>query len=296
MSLKSLVELGLLHSGAAALHRRRMRGRGLVLAYHNILPDGVAPAGDRSLHLPARRFAEQLEAVAAVADVVPLDGLDAPATTGRPRVAITFDDAYLGAVTAGCEALARRSMPATMFVCPGMLDGVTFWWDALAGAELAPTHRDHALTQCLGQQARVLAWAHEAGLPVAQMPAECRSAPTASVVALARRPGMALGSHTWSHPSLPRLEPADLAAELARPLDWLRMHADAPAPVLSYPYGHSSPAVAAAAAAAGYRMGLLVEGGWRGPEHPALAVPRFNVPAGLSLAGFRLRLAGLLCR
>lgn len=297
MSLKALVERGLLLSGVAALSRGRLGGRTLILAYHNILPAGVEPAGDRSLHLPVARFAAQLEVLAGVADVVPLAGLAAPGHHRRPRVAITFDDAYLGAVTAGFDTLDRRGLPATLFVCPGLLDGTTFWWDALAGAgDLAPAHRSHALETLQGRQERVLGWARDSGLPVATMPAACRSADEATVLALAARPGVVLGAHTWSHPSLPRLEAAQLREELERPLAWLRSRVTAPVTVISYPYGHASSEVHAAAAAAGYDGGLLVEGGWGTPADPPFAVPRFNVPAGLSLDGFRLRLAGLLCR
>jgi peptidoglycan/xylan/chitin deacetylase (PgdA/CDA1 family) len=106
-----------------------------------------------------------------------------------------------------------------------------------------------------------------------------------------------LASHTWSHPNLAALEPAELTAELTRPLAWLRDGFPEPLAVLAYPYGRSSPQVEAAAAAAGYRAALRIDGGWlrsgRGRTH---ALPRLNVPSGLSLQGFRLRTAGLLRR
>ena len=55
--------------------------------------------------------------------------------------------------------------------------------------------------------------------------------------------------------------------------------------------------VSARAAATGYSAGLLVEGGWLtvgvGTNWD---VPRYNVPAGLSTDGFRLRLSGYWMR
>src|SRR5207253_4854215 len=55
-ALKAVVEGLLAHGGAATLARAARRGGALVLAYHNILPDGVPATGDRSLHLARARF------------------------------------------------------------------------------------------------------------------------------------------------------------------------------------------------------------------------------------------------
>jgi hypothetical protein len=68
--------------------------------------------------------------------------------------------------------------------------------------------------------------------------------------------------------------------------------------VISYPYGISSPRVEHAARAAGYTAGLLIEGGWifGGTIENPFAVPRLDVPSGLSAAGFELRTAGVRIR
>ena len=56
----------------------------------------------------------------------------------------------------------------------------------------------------------------------------------------------------------------------------------------------SSFAVATATRDAGYTGGLMVEGGaFRPGTIDAFAVPRLNVPSGVTLDGFALRLAGL---
>jgi len=65
-------------------------------------------------------------------------------------------------------------------------------------------------------------------------------------------------------------------------------------PWLSYPYGLASRTVEAAAAAAGYTGALALGGGWFVPARVnCYAVPRVNVPSGLSLNGFVLRTSGL---
>src|SRR6476646_910636 len=105
--LKQAVERLLIGAGVAGVSRARLRHRSVVLAYHNVVPDDAPPVGDLSLHLSQSRFAAQLDELARHAEVVPLDAVFSRAVGKRPRVAITFDDAYLGAVTRGVDELAR---------------------------------------------------------------------------------------------------------------------------------------------------------------------------------------------
>jgi peptidoglycan/xylan/chitin deacetylase (PgdA/CDA1 family) len=300
-ALKQAVEVLLAHGGPAAVVRGRQRGRVLILAYHDILPDGERPPGDRSLHLPQRRFAAQLDELVRRLDVVPLAQALEPPRGSRPRAVITFDDAYRGALTAGVDELARRGLPATMFVAPAFLGGRTFWWDDLAieGAGLSDAVRRHALEDCRGEDPAVRAWAAVAGVRLAAGQPECaRVAGEAELSAAVARAGMTLGSHTWSHPNLSRLAPEELSGELVRPLEWLRARfGSSVVPWLSYPYGLESAAVRRAVAAAGYDGALRVTGGWLRPNAAdAYALPRLNVPAGMSADGFALRAAGIWCR
>ena len=284
----------------AALAGRRLRGRALVLAYHNVLPEGEAPLGEASLHLPERTFIAQLDLLRDVCDVVPLAGiLDPVAPDARPRVAITFDDAYAGAVRVGLAAVRRRGLPVTMFVAPGLLEGRAFWWDVLAmpRGELREQVRRHALYACRGEDEAVRRWARETGLPLGEPPEALRGATEAELRGAADEGALTIGVHTWSHPNLAALEAAELRAELARPLAWLRARFAGVVPWLAYPYGLAPADGGRAARSAGLDVGLLVSGGWLPPAGvDPYAVPRFNVPAGISLDGFRLRLAGLLPR
>jgi peptidoglycan/xylan/chitin deacetylase (PgdA/CDA1 family) len=228
---------------------------------------------------------------------VPLDEVFTPAPPGRrPRVAITFDDAYRGAVAIGVEELAKRGVPATLFVVPSFAGNGPFWWDAVAeergGVDL--TLRAHALDQLAGKDAAVRAWAEAQGLRTRAVPEWGLVAHQEELRAATRHSGITLASHTWSHPNLARLAPADLREELARPLAWLRERFTGVIPWLSYPYGLVSRTVEAAAAAAGYTGGLALGGGWFDPaDVNRYAVPRVNVPSGLSLNGFVLRACGL---
>jgi peptidoglycan/xylan/chitin deacetylase (PgdA/CDA1 family) len=270
----------------------------LVLAYHNIRPDDAPSAGDRPLHLSLSSFRDQLDRLSRSFEVIPLEQLLEPSRNRRPRAVITFDDAYQGAMTLGVPELAARGLSATVFVTPAFLGGRSFWWDALAGAAgLAEAVRGRALEELRGEDDRIRSWAMASGQATGEPPGDCRGATEDELSVVAASPGITLGSHTWSHPNLARLEPTRLADELERPLVWLRERFERVIPWLSYPYGRWSDSVAAATRRAGYRAALRVDGGWyRGGEGDLFSLPRLNVPAGISGDGFSLRLAGLFCR
>lgn len=103
----------------------RVREPGLfVLIYHRI----GAGMGEE-MDLPAARFAAQMNELRDHHDVVALhDGLDAlaggRALTGD-LVAVTFDDGYHEVFSAAWPVLKDLTIPATVFVATGFLDGET---------------------------------------------------------------------------------------------------------------------------------------------------------------------------
>jgi peptidoglycan/xylan/chitin deacetylase (PgdA/CDA1 family) len=299
-ALKRLAETSLARSGLPRLARARHRREVLVLAYHNVVPRGERAVGDLSLHLAQDEFARQLDSLRRTHEVVALDSLLEPRPhSSRPRAVITFDDAYHGALTAGVDELVRRGMPATVFVAPAYVGGGRFWWDEYADPAhgLDPALRAHALGALRGQGYRVGAWMAERGAHPIGLPAHQAVADEALLARAAERPGITLASHSWSHPNLAALTESELDAELTRPLAWLRERFAAVVPWLSYPYGLSSPAVEGAAGRAGYKGAFRVEGGWTpAGATGSFALPRMNVPAGVSLHGFELRTAGFLDR
>lgn len=298
--LKRSIERVLCRSGLAGLARLHRREGTLVLAYHNIVPEGGGGGGDRSLHLAQREFGRQLDLVQRTHDVVPLSQLAAPPRGRRPRVVVTFDDAYQGACTAGVEELSRRGLPATIFVTPGFTGGKSFWWDALArpgDGGLPGALRDRCLTALRGRDAEVRRWAAERGVPLHAVAPHQTGATEAQLEAASRVGGITLAAHTWSHPNLAALDPDELEEEMVRPLRWLRERFEGVLPWLTYPYGLTSAGVEAAARRAGYEGAFRVEGGWMPRGGAAVrphALPRSNVPAGASLEHFEMRTSGLL--
>jgi peptidoglycan/xylan/chitin deacetylase (PgdA/CDA1 family) len=276
--------------------------RDVILAYHNVVPDGAGGQGDVALHVERSAFAEQLEVLLERAEVVPLEAMaEAPTPArGRPRVAITFDDAYVGAVTLAVEELVSRGLPATIFVTPGLLGRRSFWWDDVGcgggGHAALMRIRDHALTALAGRDERIREWATAEGIDIGVAPPEYRAASEDELTRAAREPGIALGAHSWSHPALSELDGSDLREELQRPLEWL----DATLPFarvlpwLAWPYGAVNDRARRAAEAAGYEMAVaLAPGRVSHPLPDRLAVRRTTIPAGISRAGFAVRVSGV---
>ena len=290
---------------ASRIPRSRIRRRSsgtVLLSYHNVLPRGARPVGDRSLHIPQDLFAEHLERLGETHDIVPLSAIHVGGeVSGRPRAVITFDDAYRGTVTVGFHELAIRRLPAAVFVPPGLLGSEGFWWDRLAvpGRGLAESVRDHVLGSMGGRGDSALDWASRESLEIHDLPAHARPCTRVELFAALRRGSFELGSHTWSHVNLETVPAEEAREEIRRGHDWLEpIRSETPVvDWLAYPYGRTSPA-AIEAAAERLTGAVRVEGGaaevagrWVAEAH---SLPRINVPAGLSADGLTLRLSGVL--
>jgi peptidoglycan/xylan/chitin deacetylase (PgdA/CDA1 family) len=294
--IKARVEHALASEGVSRVTRLRVRGKRLILAYHGIVPDGTSQAGERALFIAQRTFGDHLDMLREVADVVALDRLDEEGD-GRPRVAITFDDAYNGAVREGAHELARRGLPATIFAVPLRLDGGAFWWDVLSDgrATLDEAVRSHALTSLGGVDERVRAWAERLRLPSAgKLPRFALPATYVELRTALSLPGITVGSHSWAHANLTALDERELEADLDRSRTWLQAEfGNKAVNWLAYPYGLESPTVQRVAASVGYTGALRIAGGWhRLTEVSRFARPRLNVPSGMSTAGLRARVLG----
>ncbi len=300
---KRIVELGVRLPGFGALRRRRLRNGVLILAYHNIVPEGAAPSGEYALHLPQEKFRGHLAEIARLAEVVPLAESMGELGNGRarPRVVITFDDAYLGALTAGVEELARFGFPATFFVCPGRLGRETFWWDHLAsdhGGALPESLRTRALVELQGRDEPVLKALGAGKAGDLELPPWMHTGDEELLRSVIETPGLSLGAHTWSHPNLTAISDSDIERELTDSLTWVTGLGASGVRWLAYPYGLEAPRVRRMAEQVGFKGALRVDGGWLDSDGAGhrFGLPRYNVPAGLSAEGLALRLMGFRCR
>ena len=106
--------------------------RAVILLYHRVAAVGSPPS---HLAVSAEHFEEQLRVLRRA--FVPirlqelLEGLARGALRDR-SVVLTFDDGYVDNLTHALPLLKRYSVPATVFVTTGYLDGKReYWWDAL---------------------------------------------------------------------------------------------------------------------------------------------------------------------
>jgi hypothetical protein len=100
-----------------------------------------------------------------------------------------------------------------------------------------------------------------------------------------------------NHPNLASLPASEVEEELFSASEWLRARfPDSVDPVVAYPYGLIPKDAFAHLGRSGAAFGLAVRGGWirSGQAFEAASVPRLNVPASITIDGFRLRMRGLL--
>jgi peptidoglycan/xylan/chitin deacetylase (PgdA/CDA1 family) len=292
---RAAVGVGLDQAGAWI--RRR---NALVLAYHNVVPDGSSAAGDIGLHLPLAAFRAQLDYISQYFRVVSLTQMLSGTwrqASSTMAVALTFDDAYRGTLSLALPELERRGMPATFFVAPGILGDRTLWWDGLAATMDASLFsnsiRDRLLRDSDGTEEGVRALAAREALEMRGMGFYYRTATTSELTATLDDNLFTVASHTWSHGSLVRLSPTELVSELRRPMEWLNdLFPGRYVNAIAYPYGHHSLAVEIASARVGYEAGFGLSHSWIVDLPPRLLYrcPRLSVPAHISLDGFRLRM------
>jgi peptidoglycan/xylan/chitin deacetylase (PgdA/CDA1 family) len=234
---------------AAALVRRiRSRGRpaelsqffGCIVALHR-----VSNAWRDELTYPVEAFREMCLYWRDAFEVVPLAELRrrAPrveeAASGRPYLAITFDDGYADNAEVAAPILHQMELPAVFFVVTGALGRQPRWpWDPMP------------------RPPRMMSW-HQAQM--------------------LENAGFAIGSHTVSHPRLARLTPCQRRQELVESLAALRLRLRAPSLDFAYPFGAPQDCGLedrAALRAAGYASCLSCHGGVLAGGEDPFRLPR----------------------
>jgi peptidoglycan/xylan/chitin deacetylase (PgdA/CDA1 family) len=233
--------------------------RNLVFCYH-----ALSEGWDAPLSVLPDRFEMQVRLV--------LERGYRPATfselTRAPHdaglFAVTFDDAFRSVYALALPTLRRLGVPATIFVPTGPVDaqqplaweGTSHWLEGPWASELTPMSWDELL--------------------------ELAAA------------GWEIGSHTRSHPHLPQLSDAELAAQLADSKSACEARLDRPCTVLAYPYGDVEPRVISAARAAGYLAAAGLPGDFG--RHDPLLWPRVGVYHRDDDRRFRMKISGTMHR
>lgn len=279
------------HYALSKLPSRVPDGSSLILAYHNIVLPHEVGRGDASLHLSVDHFIAQLKLAKKEADLVSLpELLEQHGKPGR-RIAVTFDDAYVGCVTNGLAACSDAGVRPVVFVAPGLLNSYATWDCRSEKGTWSWQERQYFLDMEKGNAASKKE-AESCGLPESY-----RIASVEELKRAANKFGCDIGNHTNSHINLGALQAADIEAEIAGAAAFLKEHfGNSYLPAIAYPYGIEPVAQSINSTIVGVTNGLLVRGGWLSPVREAVgwSIPRFNVAAGLSNRGFSSKLRGRL--
>jgi peptidoglycan/xylan/chitin deacetylase (PgdA/CDA1 family) len=287
---------------------RRIRDRGVVLAYHRVAE--LAP-DVHGLCVPPDRFRQHMELLRERFSPVSLTDLvegvndrDLP----HRSVCVTFDDGYADNFLVASPILSELEIPATLFFNSETLDGSEPWWDTiervlLAEAELPdqlrvqtrglvldlPTvtdaERRHALFALHGslleldvEERRnvvesVSAWAGNS-LP----PRDSHRLMTAEEIReLAQRPNHEIGAHTVHHLMLTKYATDVRYQELVDNRNVLEALSGRPVSALSYPYGATDSVTADIVHELGFSYALTVESGAVTQDSDPLRLPRLEI-------------------
>jgi peptidoglycan/xylan/chitin deacetylase (PgdA/CDA1 family) len=212
----------------------------LVLCYHSVSETWPAPTsvkpGDLERQLSA--FVRRGYRGATFSDA-----LTAP--PAARTVVVTFDDAHRSVLEVAAPLLDRLGLPATVFVPTDYPD---------SGRPMAWEGYDPWLGSRWERELDCLGWEELRGLAAK---------------------GWEIGSHTKSHPRLPRLDQAGIDAELVDSRKTCEENIGLPCASVAYPYGDYDDRVLRAAGNAGYRFGATIP---RKAEAPLpLGWPRVGV-------------------
>jgi peptidoglycan/xylan/chitin deacetylase (PgdA/CDA1 family) len=236
----------------AAARLRGARAEARVLYYHRI---------DDELHrscVAPEAFRAQMTLLRDRGyRVVPLADLGRGLAAGERfapgTVAITFDDGFGDNYERAFPVLRALGLPATVFVTTG----------------------------AVGRGLRVLR----------DRPGELPALTWAQIREM-QAGGVAIGSHTVSHPHLTRLPADALTRELAESRTAIAAETGVGTDLFCYPHGDENAAVRAAVRAAGYRIAVSTRPGAVTADSDPLALARTFVARDDTLADFERKLAG----
>jgi peptidoglycan/xylan/chitin deacetylase (PgdA/CDA1 family) len=291
------------HFSGASTRRARFIRQPRILMYHIV---GDAELSVRQFEWQMRYLREYFEPISLGMLV---DRLQAGATTGR-EVALTFDDGVQNHFKVAWPLLKAHRVPATFFVCPGLIESGDWLWrtalrmqlNMLDNATRAKVARN---TDCPTTEVEaIMEWTKGLSMDARrafERDIESRTADFTPPRAQTDRHApltwdqlrgmdeslITIGSHTRSHPILPTLTESMLLDEIAGSRVALEEKLDRTVDLFSYPNGANNPGVVGVArrhyrAAVTTRQGLVTQ------DSDPFLLPR--IPAADNPAAFTRRM------
>ncbi|WP_449371262.1 polysaccharide deacetylase family protein [Thiomonas sp.] len=286
-------------------HRRPARR---ILMLHGV---GTSQMSAADLHRVMAWLKQNYDIVAfdvMVRDI--LSGEPAPAGAGRSQLAITFDDGLCNQYRIAGPVLQQLEIPATIFVCPGLVDAGQWLWNHEARARLQ--RLSHAgLMECaqtLNSPAHhlegVIAWMKTLSLTQRRhaqailrdctpgfMPTdaehEAYDMMSWDEVRACDQGKLSIGSHTMTHPILPTLSEDEIEHELRDSRGRLEAELGRGVDLFCYPNGSEDERVRRIARSI-YRAAVTTEEGTVSAGVDPIAIPRIPVTSHLPLLAWRM--------
>ena len=216
----------------------------IVLMYHRV--GEARNAWEARYAIGAARFESHMLALKqaglrAVAAEALVDWLEDGKPLPPGSFVLTFDDGFRGVKDYAFPVLQRLGWPFTIFLVSGLIGSQDIW---------TRKSNPDGVTYPLLRAAEILDM---------------------------QRAGVAFHSHTCSHASLPGLDDARLAAELAESRSTLEQLLRRPVDYLAYPFGHVDQRVADAARRAGYRAAFSTQPGFNRRDVDRYRLRRLDV-------------------
>jgi peptidoglycan/xylan/chitin deacetylase (PgdA/CDA1 family) len=242
MRLKRAIKRAALAAGR--LSRPDLSTRRVVFCYHSVHPKRpYASTTPEAFERHVQWLKEHCRLVSLV-ELVTDPGTN---HSGKPVVAITFDDGHGDNHSYALPILAKHGVRATFFITAGFVE-----------RDPAVLHRFQQLLGCGTDDVVPLDWAQIREL---------------------RASGMDIGSHTYSHPNLAGLSSVEAEDELRTSKALISDRLDDAVDLFAYPFGkpkvHFTSSTTDVVRATGYRVAVAVT--FRGvrDSDPLLNVPRF---------------------
>lgn len=291
------------HWSGAAIRRARAIRQPRILMYHLV---GDAELSIRQFEWQLRFLRDHFEPVSLGALV---DRLKGGTTTGR-EVALTFDDGVQNQFTVAWPLLRTHQVPATFFVCPGLIESGDWLWRTELRMRLnvlGPATRTEVARNagCTATEVEpIMEWtkglpmdarralerdiaAHTADFKLPPAQAEQHAPLTWNQLRQLDPDLITIGSHTRTHPILPTLTESMLQDEIAGSRQALEEKLDRSVDLFSYPNGANNPGVTDVARRH-YRAAVTTRQGMVTHESDPFLLPR--IPAADNRAAFTRRM------
>lgn len=291
----------LLMSGCFWWAKRQLRRRGavLVLTFHRVLDQ----TGYRhTSSLPAivirrRTFAKLAAHVARKYEAVSF-GQAAESAPGKIRVMFTFDDGWEDTYTNALPVMRARGLPATLFVCPGLIERTLPFWPEVVSALLAraPSPVNRAETESVIEMLKTYSTEQREQF-IARLYEKHAEAYGTGIydgdktvswqdIREMAAAGVSVGCHTNTHQILTIVPPETARREIRDSKRAIESALGQPCDLFAYPNGNTSPETRRMLADEGFAAAFTTERGAWTSECDRMAIPRLNISeasvAGLS--------------